>query len=235
MIPLSYGGRVFGVAGAEFGDKRTCTADARRDLDLMFDALSRIIWLNHTTNNQLYDTKRALEQLERSFGQDRSVFDQPSLFFAASSRAEETVVGIIRDVLEEQASDRLRLVVWDELHQSGPINPRIISEISRARYGVCYLSERLGGEQGDGQLYEDNRNVLFEAGMFEALTADADTSLEGWVPVREKWPDLTGDSPFDIAGHRMVVVPRNDDRSVNEAEFRTQLSRHLAELIGGVH
>ncbi len=64
----------------------------------MFDALARIIWLNHTTNNQLYDTKRALELLERNFGQDRTVFDRPSLFFASSSRAEEDVVRFIREV-----------------------------------------------------------------------------------------------------------------------------------------
>ena len=84
----------------------------------MFDALARIIWLNHTTNNQLNVSKRALDDLERRFGRDRSLFDQPSRFFAASSRA-DAAVATIREVLEEQTGDRIRLVVWNELHRAG--------------------------------------------------------------------------------------------------------------------
>lgn len=233
LIPLSYGGRVFGVAGIEFEQKLACTAEARRELDLMFDALARIIWLNHTTNNQLNDTKRALEDLEKRFGRDRSVFDQPSLFFAASSRADEAVVASIREVLEEHTGERIRLVVWNELHKAGPINQQIIDEISSARYGVCYLSEPAAGELPNGHTFEDNRNVLFEAGMFEALTADPDTVLEGWVPIREQWPGRTSEPPFDIAGHRMVVVPRLDPNDwVDEGALKDRLSYQLGELIG---
>ena len=54
-----------------------------------------------------------IEDLEKRFGRDRSVFDQPSLFFAASSRADEAVVASIREVLEEHTGERIRLVVCE--------------------------------------------------------------------------------------------------------------------------
>lgn len=237
LIPLSYGGRVFGVAFIEFAKKLSCTAELRAELDLMFAALARIIWLNHTTNNQLEDTKAAIEKLETSFGQDRSLFDQPSLFFAASSRADKDVIDVIHDVLKEKTEDRVQLVIWDEMHKSGPIGPEIIRAISTARYGVCYLSEPLDGEHRSEQRYDDNENVLFEAGMFEALTADPDAGLKGWIPIREEWPSLTDDPPFDIAGHRMVVVPRVSTAADGEAvlvvdseALHEQLSRQIESL-----
>lgn len=232
LIPLRYGGRVFGVACIEFERKLSCSDEVKRELDLMFDALARIIWLNHTTNTQLGDTKRALEELEKRFGQSESVLEEPSLFFAASSRADELVVRSIREVLSEKAAGQLRLVVWDELHRAGPINPQIVEAISSARYGVCYLSEPIEGPAVDGQLYSDNRNVLFEAGMFEALAVDTDSALAGWVPIRER-REVAGDPPFDMAGHRMVFVPRSDDHDgmVDEAELKEELARQLDGLI----
>lgn len=146
LIPLSYGGRVFGVAFMEFARELQCTVELRQELDLMFAALARIIWLNHTTNNQLEDTKAALEELERSFGQeDRSLFDRPSLFFAASSRADEEVIDVIRDVLKKQTDNRVRLVVWDEMHRAGPISPEIIKEISRALRGLLPVGAARSG------------------------------------------------------------------------------------------
>jgi hypothetical protein len=58
-IPLHYGDRVFGTACLEFAFLLPCNEEIKRELDLMFETLARIIWLNHTTNNQLADIKRA--------------------------------------------------------------------------------------------------------------------------------------------------------------------------------
>ena len=57
--------------------------------------------------------------------------------------------------------------------------------------------------------YDDNANVVFEAGMLHARTlVSSDTEggePAGWIPVREK---ASPDPPFDFAAERILVVPR---------------------------
>ncbi|MES9988398.1 MAG: hypothetical protein AB2552_03705 [Candidatus Thiodiazotropha endolucinida] len=40
---------------------------------------------------------------------------------------------------------------------------QLLNELGTCRYGVCYLSERIPDAQP--ALYQDNPNVVFEAGM----------------------------------------------------------------------
>lgn len=159
------------------------------------------------------------------------MFNQPSIFLAASGRADPDVVHSIREVLEERADGRLKLVVWNEMDESGPISTHIVNEISRARFGVCYLSESVQNPAPRGKRYQDNRNVLFEAGMLEALRIDEDAPLVGWVPIRES-VELAGDPPFDIANLRMVFVPRaKRGRAVKKTELKRTLASQLDALI----
>ncbi len=71
-----------------------------------------------------------------------------------------------------------------------------------------------GGSPADSSRFEDNPNVLFEAGMFQMLHQlrddPADSEVARWIPVREA-EELTTDIPFDFAADRIVIVPRESD------------------------
>ena len=63
---------------------------------------------------------------------------------------------------------------------AGSISAQVISEITGSDFGIAYFSEPV--KEG---AFQDNPNVLFEAGMMQALTNAAGTLFKGWIPIRE--------------------------------------------------
>jgi hypothetical protein len=78
--------------------------------------------------------------------------------------------------------------------------------------------------------YRDNPNVLFEAGMLQALTNAPSAEPVGWIPVRED-VRFSGPPPFDVAGERLVVVPRSNPGSFNEDSFDVSLRNAVRALV----
>jgi hypothetical protein len=75
-------------------------------------------------------------------------------------------------------------------------------------------------------------NVLFEAGMLQMLHElrdDRSELVSRWVPVREG-PDFTPPLPFDFAGDRVIMVPR-EAGAVEESAFADRLRKTVKEII----
>jgi hypothetical protein len=79
----------------------------------------------------------------------------------------------------------------------------------------------------------DNPNVVFEAGMLHARTANNESGdggePTGWIPIREV---DSPPAPFDFASERTVQVPRRADGAVNEDRLRDELRARVQVLLG---
>lgn len=150
---------------------------------------------------------------------------KPKLFLASSSKADQEANAVLRSVLDTY-SNRLEVVTWYEISKSGNINQHIIREILSSSYGVCYFSEAVDGPPATR--YQDNPNVLFEAGMLHVLSYADQSSSEGSLPIREsKSPKL----PFDFAAERILTVPRLQNGSLNVPAFENELRNRLNNLL----
>ncbi len=128
------------------------------------------------------------------------------------------------DISEENLS-QIKIVVTDSTLIYG-IDGVGIDQISN--YSVS-----LTGPDGDvpGEVrFADNPNVLFEAGMFHILRRNRGDQLEGWLPIRED-NEFTTEVPFNFAGDRILVVPRNKGE-LNEPRFVEMLNKHMRRLLG---
>jgi hypothetical protein len=217
--------RILGVMALESTTYLDITEFDTAELDLLADALGVLLDLRELHAVQTQGTRDAIRNLRRI--KDVVVFPQiakPQIFVAFSARADREVVGVLGEVLKE-FSDRLRVVQWNRIADSGAITSQIADAIATSRFGLCYFSEpRADGEHS----YADNPNVLFEAGMLHALEALSAYERTGWIPIREEdSPPL----PFDFAGERVEPVPRDADGHVNEERFRSRLQARIERLL----
>lgn len=228
LVPLRYGGRVFGVLILEFPEYVECTAGAKEELRVVTEALARVIWLHDTTQTRLSDTHQAFRLLEDLFNASSRPLTKPTIFMASAARADDTVVGLIRTVLEEFA-ELVDLVYWKSMSEHGSINAQMLRAISMSQYGICYLSEPDRDGSGEALRFRDNPNVLFEAGMLHALTHDPEALPTGWIPIREH-ADLSGPAPFDFAPERMLVIPRANGQ-VNEEALKVEIRKMVKSMV----
>jgi hypothetical protein len=215
-----------GVMGLHTGTLLDINEYDREELIRLADALGILISLENTHDVQTQGTRDAINELRAT---KRSVvFPQmvkPQIFLAFSAEADKEVVGILVDVLNEHFSSELRVAQWNRIEESGTITAQLAEEITKSRFGICYLSELLEGVGG----YADNPNVIFEAGMLHTLTFLSMQERSGWFPIREQ---NSPQPPFDIAGERMVEVPRAPDGSLNEEKLRSMLQGRINGLLG---
>lgn len=127
-------------------------------------------------------------------------------------------MSLIQEVLDEY-DEKVDIVYWKKISESGLITQQILKEISSCQYGICYLSEPAAdGDYG----YQDNSNVLIEAGMLSALPREA--SFDNWIPIRE---EDSGSLPFDFANNRVLIVPRLKKHTLNAEKFKVELRSRL--------
>jgi hypothetical protein len=225
VVPLTHWGDVLGVVYLESTRYLEFTEVAAQELLLLADSLAILFELRDANESQLTGTRDAVSELRDVL--DDTTFPRltkPQIFVASSSRADDAVLGVIQVVLKE-FEDVLAPTHWDRIDSSGSITLRLIEEISRSRFGLCYLSEPAGSAT---HAFQDNPNVLFEAGMLHALTNAPTAQPWAWVPIREAdSPNV----PFDFAAERILAVPRTDDGALMEARLRDGLRRRVQALL----
>lgn len=233
VLPLEYGMRMFGVVCLEFNEYIAISSRARATANTFAKSLARIIWLRETNKTQLDDSKEALALLHSNFHTASDAFRRRRVFLASSGEESRgPVVQTIRRILEDEFNEIFELDFWEEESSSGAINEHVRSAIASAEFGICYLSEKISDEP---LKYLDNPNVLFEAGMFQMLHQlrdDAeDYNSARWLPIRET-EQITTSLPFDIAGDRMLVVPRDPATGeVDTEKFGKDLRKAIQSLI----
>lgn len=229
LIPIERRGRTAGVVEFESTNYIESTDLAKKELMLISETISRIKMLHDLQRSQSRSTKKAVNRLRSMMSDvDWPLITKPSLFVAYSDRAKEDVTGTIKNVLNG-FSKHLNTVYWNSINKAGNINLQLLEEISRSTYGLCYFSEPNTSKMEKKYEYQDNPNVIFEAGMFQSLTNSPSLQPFGWIPVREMNSPPT---PFDFAADRFVIIERLNHGELNMDEFSDNLRKRVKTLIG---
>lgn len=234
LIPLRWKGRTLGVLDLQMSQYYEATKIAKRELELLVEILSVLLFLSEANQIQRQHTRQAINALQKVLQEGNwPLLTKPQIFVASSGRADGAVMGTIRSVLKD-FEDRLRIYYWKESSETGNINWEILRQVKASRFGLCYFSEpvedNVKGDKG-GFRYQDNANVVFEAGMFQSLTNPAATDdPTGWIPVRES-PRLSPPPPFDFAQQRMIIVERLADNKPNLERLQTDLKERIERLL----
>jgi hypothetical protein len=226
-VPL-YCRRRLGVYFIEIRDYIELSNIAVSELQRLADALAILYELWLVNRMQSGYTAEAIADLNQMFSAAKFPrLARPHFFVTYSTRADPAVTGIIMEVLNG-FSDKLEFTDWAAMTASGNISVQIGEEISRSWFGICYFSEPT---PGGGHPWDDNKNVLFEAGMLHERTrANAEQNQvepTGWIPIRE---EDSPPAPFDFSGERILYVPRTQSH-VNEQRFREMLTRRISILL----
>lgn len=224
-VPLTGVRDNFGVLYLESSAFLEPNPRAQQELQALSEGLGILYQLVEENEGRQNNTSEALSSLRSVLDREKEFkLTKPSLFFAYSSRADQDVTGNIETVLDE-FEKYFNLIDWRTISKSGEINQQVMNAIQSSKYAVCYFSEPT---KGDGSAFQDNPNVLFEAGMIHALSSGPRAVLKNWIPIREKEsPDI----PFDFATLRVLHVPRNKQQSLNEHRFSSQLRKRITSLI----
>ena len=227
--PLSHEGATLGLALIELPRDVSYTRARREHIQDLTDSLAKILARYQSSISSLKDTKDAYKDLIRIVNyEDCGLPDEkPAIFFSYSANCDENVANVVKKVVGEEFGDILQLTDWAEIAESGSITSQVIEKIRTSRYGICYLSE--AAAEGSDSLYQDNPNVLFEAGMFHILRSNRADSLHGWLPIREA-AELCGEVPFNFANERILIVPRSDG-AVDDEVLAERLRTFIGELI----
>jgi hypothetical protein len=225
----------YGVFFLETGASVGATEVGKDELLKLGEALGIMLELNGLNRTQARQTREAIRQLREIL--DSAEFPKlasPRLFFAFSDRADRSVTTVVKDVLSHYAG-RIDVQDWDQMREAGDIPTQIKHAITRARFGVCYLSEPRRDAAGHADsagahTYLDNPNVVFESGMLQAQTSayGSDGGATGWVPIRER---NSPQAPFDFASERMLIVPRSTSGQLDERKLRDELERRFRSLL----
>jgi hypothetical protein len=229
LTPLRWQGRTFGVLDLQMNEYYEPTNIIKVELQLLVDTLAQLLTLSKTNQMQRAHTRQAIDALRTVLERESwPPLTKPQIFVASSDRADEEVMGTIRSVLDN-FEDRLRVHYWRQSSDSGNINWETLKQVKASRFGLCYFSEPAENPSG-GFKYQDNANVVFEAGMFQSLTNPAATGNPiGWIPVREPIP-LSPPPAFDFAQQRMIIIQRLTNNKPNLEKLRTDLKARIEHL-----
>ncbi len=225
IVPLVHWSRVLGVIYLESTSYLEIADVTKDELTLLADVVAILLELRQANRAQLTGTRSAVNDLALILRTTKFPrLTKPQIFVAFSGQADDGVIGVIQQVLDE-FSDALRVVQWNGVEESGSITLGLIEEIARSRFGICYFSEP---SEGAGSEFSDNPNVLFEAGMLHSLTNSPVTTPTGWIPLREKRSPRI---PFDFASERILIISRDNDGGLAEETLRADLRKRVGALL----
>lgn len=220
--PIKDGSRIYGVVNFESASYLEYSSAIAKELRKISESISTLFLLNKAHENQRRNTKKEIGYLS-DLRNDRDGLlhlSKPKVFIASPNAADEEVISVIQEVLDEY-QDIVDVVFWRDISESGLITHQILKEIKSSQYGICYLSEP--AEDGAKHSYQDNDNVLIEAGMLSAMSHSAD--FDNWIPVREQ---DSSPLPFDFVSTRTLMVPRlTKNNELNVDGFKVALRKAL--------
>ena len=225
LVPLKIrrSNRVFGVFILESADYLEITDSAKDELKIIAETISIIFRSHKITSAQQTRTDDAIKSLANILSKPVPTLTKPNLFLAFSERAEKDATDVMVKILKNEFSDKILLINWMDMDQPGNINSQLIDAICNCQYAVCYLSEK--NKEG---LFVDNRNVIFEAGMFHGRTDEVSDVPSKWIPVREM---DSPKPPFDFAQERILMVERNKNGSLKQKIFANKFRDRIQAML----
>jgi hypothetical protein len=230
LVPIRQRGRTIGVLDLQSPEYNELTKRMTAELVLVAETLSVLLTLSEINKAQRDDTLEAIRLHSKALNEESwPPLTKPKIFVASSGKADEKVMGAIRGVLDE-FREQLDVHYWKKSSASGNINREILKQVKECQFGLCYFSEPMDDPESKYK-YQDNINVVFEAGMFQSQTDPAVTEHPvSWIPIRE---NLSPPPPFDFAQERMIVVRRLAEKGTpNLEELRGSLRDRINDLLG---
>lgn len=228
IVPIKKEGHTYGVVNYESDCYLEITNDAKHELEIITDSISRLFKSSQFSRSLSENTSSAIDSL-RSWLNENNIpkLTKPKIFLASSKKAEPDVINVILEELKKR-SDIVDLIYWKDINDAGNISNQIFDAISSCRFAVCYLSE--GNENDSEYKYQDNPNVVFEAGMFHGRTKYITREVSNWIPIREK---ESLPAPMDFSSERTIYPPRNKDGELNIERLRSEFIKRVEAVIGG--
>ena len=226
FVPLRQRGRTIGVLDLQSTQYNEITNKITNELLLLADTLTVLLTLSDINKSQRDHTVEAINLHSKALSEESwPILTKPKIFVASSDKADETVMGAICSVLDE-FSAQLDVHYWKDSSNSGNINLEILQQVRESQFGLCYFSEPVNDPKGT---YQDNINVVFEAGMFQSQTnPNVTDDPTGWIPIREQ---LSPPPPFDFAQQRMIIVERLADGDPNINMLKGSLRDRINVLL----
>jgi|tagenome__1003787_1003787.scaffolds.fasta_scaffold20975447_2 hypothetical protein len=233
VIPLT-GRMALGAVILESTRRIEKTDVAATELTRLGRAISILFELYWVNQSQSKCTGAAIADLSELISKRRfPKTTLPHVFVAYPMRADKNIKSAIRQVLDEY-SRRLEVTDWDRINEAGNVTAQVTREISESALGICYFSEPMKPTDGQSQRYQDNANVIFEAGMLHLRTstssADDDGQPHGWIPIREPEPS-SPPPPFDFQNERILQVARDASGALLVDTFKDLLRSRLDRLL----
>ncbi len=220
VIQLVYhDGQLIGVINFESTQYLKATKILKDEIASIVEAIALLYGLRKTYTIQSTSTKLALDTL-REF-KNLPLTISPKIFIASPAKSDKAVTAKITRTLSLYD---IEVYYWKSDTDPGNIPEQIWREVSTSDIGICYFSEI---SRTSGHAYQDNYNVVFEAGMMHALSKSANDTMQGWIAIREV--DSPG-VPFDFVTERILSVPRNPEGKVDEEAFAVELERILDSI-----
>ncbi len=223
--PLKDQDRACGVINVESKEHLVPNDFVRDELTLVADAVATMVLRFQAQKQSREGTIEAIEQLPAFVSGKRwTVTQPPKIFVASPDGGAREVVEAIREAVEAIADHEV--VVWsDEKHNgTGESRRDMMKGLREARAAVCYLSDESKNRNNKYE-YEDNPNVLFEAGIADGLRSVWDDLV--LVPIREHEDRCTTPIPFDLQALTVLVVPRDNSGKLQARKFIEQLKERL--------
>lgn len=228
VVPLKFLNRRIGVFVLEFPNVLLFNAGARDEIVKLASTLSILIERKALAKNNELDTLNAFKSFRKQAVEDLAQIILPGIknkvFFAYPKNSDERVIAKIVSTINNRFSDSIELIKWEDVHDLGNITQTIVEAVKSAKFGICYLSERVE-EEGAKFPYRDNLNVLFEAGMMHILQG---SNMLGWLPIRES-DELSGTPPYDLIVERRITLERSEEGNLNDNALQVELENFLGE------
>jgi hypothetical protein len=221
---------IMGILNFESRERIECTSLIKKEMESISVAVSRFYKMTESYSVQSRGTALAKEELKKVLRnrinelKRKPLIGKNGLFLASSSSASDDVIGIIRTVLNEY-SDSVEVYYWRQDQRTGNIHAQLWEKMRQSSSGIFYLSQR--AEENSAHLYEDNPNVLFEAGMMYGLCGEESTKSAVIIVREADSPDV----PFDIFAERRLTVPRDAHDVLNQELFRSNIKVQLEDLL----
>jgi len=223
LLPLRIEGTPFslGVVNFEFEAFINCTNQYKTILNDFANSIAVIVHKVKMRRYQNSVSKEVAKEIKSLSYSRKKILSIPKIFVAFPLKRETDVTDVLEE-LEAQLPD-YDFIWWNKMPNAGNIDKHLIKVINQSKYGIVYFSE-LTDKKG---IYNDNSNVVFEAGMFHALSNELTSSPKTWIPIREK---VSGKIPFDFAHERIIEINRKKDGTLNKADLISQLKNRLKFL-----
>lgn len=229
VVPVKQGEHVVGFACFESKKALAISKPATNILTKLAESIGATMAAHEEYKRREQCVRSNFDQLKEMAKESNSPFLRPTIFVASSSRADDSVMAIIRNVINDFRDD-LEPIFWKEDKAVGAIPEHLQETIAECRFGICYFSEPDDSAAAEA-LSRDNPNVMYEAGMLESLYASPIAAPKGWVPIRDI--DSPQPAPFDFSHKDMILVERlgEEKKEINGERLKSDLAAKLKLLI----